>query len=205
MNIEVWLTFTLAATALLAVPGPVVMLVLGYSVSGGKSLAAAAIPGVVFGDMVAMSLSLLGVGAILHASSTLFLMLKFAGAAYLVLLGLRIWISKTPSTADKRTDTLPSRAGVLRSAFIVTALNPKDIMFFVAFLPQFIDPTTPALPQIIVLELTFAGLVLLSTTAWVLLAAKAVTRLKTPETERLVSRCGASWLIGAGVLTAATT
>ena len=104
--------------------------------------------------------------ATLLASSPLFLLVKFAGAAYLVVLGLRIWIGKTPSTADKRTDTLLSRVGVLRSAFIVTALNPKDIIFFVAFLPQFIDPTTPALPQIIVLELTFAGLVLLSTTAW---------------------------------------
>ncbi|KZM49461.1 LysE family translocator [Labrenzia sp. OB1] len=204
MDIEVWLTFIAATTALLAVPGPVVMLLLGYAVSGGRSVAAAAIPGVVLGDMVAMTLSLLGVGAILQTSATLFLVLKLAGAAYLICLGLKIWISEAASTSGERSDDTPSRTRIMRDAFLVTALNPKDIMFFVAFLPQFIDPTQPVLPQILLLELTFAGLVVFSTTAWVLLADRVVRRLRNPKTQRLVSRCGAGWLVAAGVVTAAT-
>ncbi|MEO0356897.1 MAG: LysE family translocator [Pseudomonadota bacterium] len=204
MSIEVWLTFIAATTALLAVPGPVVMLLLGYAVSGGRSVAAAAIPGVVLGDMVAMTLSLLGVGAILQTSASLFFALKLAGAAYLIFLGLKIWTSESASTSGKRPHHNLSRIRIVRDAFLVTALNPKDIMFFVAFLPQFIDPAQPVLPQVMLLELTFAGLVVLSTTAWVLLADRAVRRLRNPKTHRLVSRCGAGWLVGAGILTAAS-
>ena len=205
MNIEVWLAFVAATTALLAIPGPVVMLLLGYTVSGGRSVAAVAIPGVVLGDMVAMTLSLLGVGAILQTSAYLFFALKLAGAAYLIFLGLKLWTRESASTSAKHFGHNSSQLRILRDAFLVTALNPKDIMFFVAFLPQFIDPTQPVFPQILLLELTFTGLVVLSSTAWILLAAQAVRRLRNPQTQRLVSRCGAGWLVGAGVLTAAST
>jgi len=91
----------------------------------------------------------------------------------------------------------------MRDAFVVTALNPKDILFFVAFLPQFIDPAQPFLPQIAMIEVTFAVLVLFTTTAWVLLADRASRRLGNPSAQRRVSRFGACWLIGAGVFTAA--
>ncbi|MEM7171915.1 MAG: LysE family translocator [Pseudomonadota bacterium] len=205
MNIEVWVAFFFASIALLAVPGPVVMLLLGYSISGGRSIAVAAIPGVVLGDMVAMTLSMLGAGTILQTSASLFLVLKLAGAAYLVWLGVKIWTSEAVSDTGQRVIEMPSRARVMRDAFFVTALNPKDIMFFVAFLPQFIDLTAPTLAQIVVLELTFATLVLCSTTAWVMLADRAARRLLNPGTKKLVSRLGASWLVCAGGLTAAST
>ena len=204
MNFEVWLLFFTTTSALLAIPGPVVMLLLGYTVSGGRSVAAAAIPGVVLGDLVAMTLSLLGVGMILQTSASLFLALKLAGATYLIFLGVRVWTRETESTSAERSDHTPSRTIIMRDAFLVTALNPKDIMFFVAFLPQFIDPTQPVLPQIMLLELTFAGLVVFSSTMWILLADRMVRHVKTPQTQRLISRCGAGWLVGAGVLTAAS-
>ncbi len=204
MNIEVWLTFIVATSALLVLPGPVVMLLLGYTVSGGRSIAAAAIPGVVLGDMVAMTLSLLGVGMILQTSAFLFFTLKLAGATYLIFLGFKMWAGVEASTSGARSDASPSRTRILRDAFLVTALNPKDIMFFIAFLPQFSNPTQAILPQIILLELTFAALVVFSTAVWVFLADRAVSRLRNPETQRLVSRCGAGWLVGAGLLTAAT-
>ena len=204
MNFEVWFTFAVATSALLAMPGPVVMLLLGYTVSGGKSVAAAAIPGVVMGDMVAMTLSLLGVGMILQTSASLFLALKLAGAAYLIFLGVRIWSRETASTSAECADHTLSRTIIMRDAFLVTALNPKDIMFFVAFLPQFIDSAQPVLPQIMLLELTFAGLVVFSCTIWILLGDRMVRHVRNPETQRLISRCGAGWLVGAGVLTAAS-
>jgi threonine/homoserine/homoserine lactone efflux protein len=202
MNIEVWLTFTVATIGLLSVPGPVVMLLLGYAISGGRSLAVAAIPGVVLGDIFAMSVSLLGVGAILQASAHLFLALKLCGGVYLIWLGVKIWQSTASPSDVGRPDCIPSRLRIMCNAFLVTALNPKDIVFFVAFLPQFIDPTRPVLPQIVLLELTFGVLVLLSATTWVMVADKASRQLKNPRTQNLVSRFGASWLVGAGVLTA---
>jgi len=203
MNIEVWLTFVAATLALLVVPGPVVMLLLGYTISGGRSVAAAAIPGVVFGDLVAMTISLLGAGALLQASATLFVTLKITGAGYLIWLGVKIWRSSATHTIDKRQSGKSRRTRAMRDAFVVTALNPKDILFFVAFLPQFIDPAQPFLPQIAMIEVTFAVLVLFTTTAWVLLADRASRRLGNPSAQRRVSRFGACWLIGAGVFTAA--
>ncbi|MEO0566562.1 MAG: LysE family translocator [Pseudomonadota bacterium] len=202
MVIEVWLTYLAATLALLAVPGPVVMLLLGYTMAGGRSVAAAAIPGVVFGDLTAMTVSLLGAGAILQASTSLFIALKVAGAAYLVWLGFRMWKTGAAPATFKISENKQQRMRISRDAFLVTALNPKDILFFVAFLPQFIDPALPILPQIVILEATFGALVLVSTVIWILLAAKATDCLRHPSTRSLVSRIGASWLIGAAVVTA---
>ncbi|MEO1638962.1 MAG: LysE family translocator [Pseudomonadota bacterium] len=202
MDIDVWLTFCLAATALLAVPGPVVMLLFGYCLAGGKKAASAAIPGVVLGDLVAMTLSLLGAGALLQSSAVLFMVLKYAGAAYLIWLGFRLFKSgnetKTPFTMPEAT----SRKKIMLSAFLVTALNPKDIIFFVAFLPQFVDPTQVLVPQFLVLEATFAALVLCSTAVWVFLADNAMNRLSNQRNQRLIATCGAAWLAGAGAFTA---
>lgn len=205
MNIEVWLTFCTATLVLLAVPGPVVMLLLGFAMSCGRSVAAAAIPGVVLGDLVAMTISLLGAGAILQASSSLFLVLKIAGAGYLIWIGIQIWRSSATPLSVTEPKRMLTRGRVMRDAFLVTALNPKDIVFFIAFLPQFLDPTRPVLSQIIILEATFAALVLCSTATWVFLVGKAARRLKDPKTIRRVSRFGASWLIAGGIVTAAST
>lgn len=203
MDFEVWLTFCTASLALLAVPGPVVFLLFGYTLSGGRSVAVAAIPGVVFGDLVAMTISLLGAGAVLQTSATLFVLLKIAGAAYLIWLGLKIWNSDAHAPTLSRTNQAPSRTRVMRDAFLVTAFNPKDIVFFVAFLPQFIDPARPALPQVATLEASFAVLVFCSTTGWVVFADRAARQLTHSNMRKLTSRIGASWLIGAGIVTAA--
>ncbi len=203
MNIEVWLAFAFASLVLLLVPGPVVMLVMGYTISNGRSLAAAAIPGVILGDFVAMTISLLGAGAVLQTSATLFLTLKFAGAVYLVWLGIKVWKGGAGSTFKESINRPPTRIRIMRDAFLVTALNPKDVLFFVAFLPQFITPNQPLLPQIITLEATFLVIVFFTTSAWVALADTLARQLKSPATSRLVSRFGASWLIGAGIFTAA--
>jgi len=205
MNTEVWITFVVATFALLALPGPVVMMLLGYTMSGGKSVAAAAIPGVVLGDLFAMTISLLGAGAILQASGTLFLGLKVFGAGYLIWLGCKLWTSRGNALAEVTRDDAPIKISVMRDAFFVTALNPKDIIFFIAFLPQFIDPILPTLPQLAVLQITFAVLVLTTTTAWVLLADEIVGQLKSAKAAKLVTRFGAGWMILAGVATAART
>ena len=89
------------------------------------------------------------------------------------------------------------------NAFVVTALNPKSIVFFVAFVPQFIDPTKAALPQFVILEATFLALAVATGTLWAVVAGDLRARFKRPATLRIANRVGASFLIGAGVLTAA--
>jgi homoserine/homoserine lactone efflux protein len=203
MAIELWVTFAVASAALLAVPGPTVMLVVSYTLGRGRSSGWATVPGVTLGDFTAMTTSLLGAGAILAASATLFTILKLGGAAYLIWLGIKLWRAKPELDDLQNVNESQSQARVFWSAYFVTALNPKSIVFFVAFVPQFIDPAVPALRQFIVLEATFLALAAANVVLWAVLAGKMRTRFKRPETLRLVNRTGGGFLIGAGVLTAA--
>ncbi|WP_282605425.1 LysE family translocator [Pelagibius sp. Alg239-R121] len=202
MSLEIWLTFAAASAALLAVPGPVVMLLFSYTLGHGRSVSWAAIPGVVLGDFTAMTLSLLGAGAVLSSSATLFTVMKIGGAAYLIWLGIQIWCTPVKAIAVEAVSERRDRLAVFRQAFLVTALNPKDIVFFVAFLPQFIDPARPAMPQLITIEVTFLVMVLISTSLWIALSGRLRTCLKRPTTLKLVNRLGAGSLIGAGTFTA---
>ncbi|TQV79933.1 LysE family translocator [Denitrobaculum tricleocarpae] len=202
MSFEVWLAFVAASAALLAVPGPVVMLLFSTTLGRGRSVSIAAVPGVVLGDFAAMTVSLMGAGAVLSASATLFTILKILGAAYLVWLGIQMWRTDAKPLALKTAARNRSRLTVFRQAFLVTAFNPKDIVFFVAFLPQFINPAEPPLAQIITIEVTFLAMVLISNLLWIFLCGTLRDGLKNPATLRFVNRLGAGCLIGAGAFTA---
>ena len=208
MSLELWITFVIASSALLAVPGPTVMLVLSYALGRGRQTGWATVPGVTLGDFTAMTASLLGAGAVLATSATLFTLLKLAGAGYLIWLGIKLWRAepRLPETDDRAAagrDARESSASMFWNAYVVTALNPKSIVFFVAFLPQFIDPTQPALGQFVILEATFLVLAAGNVALWALLAGHLRTHFKQPRTLRLINRTGAGFLIGAGLLTAA--
>jgi threonine/homoserine/homoserine lactone efflux protein len=134
-----WLAFAAAAVVMGVVPGPGVVSIVGYAIGAGRRTALAATAGMAVGNALAMSLSLLGVGALLSASALAFAILKWAGAVYLVGLGLR-----TSATAQPRSTSASSAASAAtpRRAFlhtvVVGVLHPKTIAFFVAFVPQFI-------------------------------------------------------------------
>ena len=203
MSLELWLAFVVASTALLSVPGPTVMLVVSYALGRGKQTGWATVPGVTLGDFVAMTASLLGVGAILATSATAFTIMKFAGAGYLIWLGIKLW--RAEPQPDDLVDTRSEMSGraMFWNAFVVTALNPKSIIFFIAFVPQFIDPARPALMQFVILEATFLVLAAVNVAIWAVLAGELRARFRQASTLRFVNRIGAGFLIGAGVLTAA--
>lgn len=198
MSVETWFAFVIAATFLVAIPGPTVTLVVGYALGVGRRAAWATVAGVALGDFTAMTLSLAGLGAVLAASATLFTVLKWIGAAYLVWLGIKLW--RAPATIDDGGAESAKPAGaILWHAFAVTALNPKSILFFVAFVPQFIDAAAPVLPQLIVLEITFVTLAALNAALYAALAGRARRLVRRPEILRAVNRVGGGLLIGAGV------
>ena len=159
MTFESWAAFTAASAVLLIIPGPTVLLVVSYALGQGWRTALPMAVGVALGDFTAMTLSMLGLGALLAASATLFTVLKWVGAAYLVWLGIKLWRAGGTLEAAPRTDAV-SAAKMLGHAWLVTALNPKSITFFVAFLPAFLDPHADFLTQMLVFETTFlaAGL-----------------------------------------------
>jgi threonine/homoserine/homoserine lactone efflux protein len=203
MTLELWIAFALASAALLAIPGPTVMLVVSYALGRGRASGWASVPGVTLGDFAAMTASLLGAGALLAASATAFTVLKLAGAAYLVWLGVRLWRAKPEPAAVEAEGARRGQGAIFWHSFVVTALNPKSIVFFVAFVPQFVDPAAPVLMQFVVLEATFLTLAALNVTLWVVAAGSLRARFRRPETLRQVNRIGGGFLIGAGLLTAA--
>ena len=201
MQIDHWLAFVAASVVLLAIPGPTILLVLSYALGHGRRPAAAIVAGVALGDLTAMTASMLGLGAVLATSAALFTILRWIGGAYLVYLGVKLWRAPVATAAEAGAPPAPL-SRMFAHAYAVTALNPKSIVFFVAFVPQFLSASSPFLPQVVVLEATFVTLAILNAAAYALLAAAARRRLREPRVRRIVNRTGGSLLVGAGALAA---
>ncbi|MCC7271112.1 MAG: LysE family translocator [Alphaproteobacteria bacterium] len=202
MPLEHWIAFVAASVVLLAIPGPTVLLVVSYALGHGRRSAAATVAGVALGDFTAMTGSLLGLGAVLAASATLFLALKWVGAAYLIYLGVKLW--RAPVGAGSGLVAAPAaRPGrIFLHAYAVTALNPKSLVFFVAFLPQFVDHHGDVPVQLAVFGATFLVLATANALAYAMLAAAARRVIRRPGVQRAVNRTGGGFLVGAGLLTA---
>src|SRR5258708_28752480 len=200
MTFESWAAFTAASAVLLVIPGPTVLLVVSYALGQGWRTALPMAVGVALGDFTAMTLSMLGLGALLAASATLFTILKWVGAAYLVYLGLKLWRAGDTLDAAPRTDSA-SAARMLGHAWLVTALNPKSITFFVAFLPAFLDPHADFLTQMLVFETTFLLLAFGNAFGYALIASRARGLVVNPNAIRIINKVGGSLLIRAGAAT----
>ncbi len=202
MTLEIWLAFVLASSTMLAIPGPTLMLVISYALGRGKSTALATVPGVTLGDFTAMTISLLGAGAILAASATLFTVLKLVGAAYLIWLGYKLWREKPNWQSLQNTQNDKSKPAMFWQAYAVTSLNPKSIVFFVAFVPQFVNASAPVFSQFVILEITFLVLATVNAALWALAAGHMRRWFTTPAALKAVNRTGGSFLIFAGLITA---
>ena len=200
MTFESWAAFTAASAVLLIIPGPTVLLVVSYALGQGWRTVLPMTVGVALGDFTAMTLSMLGLGALLATSATLFTVLKWVGAAYLVYLGIRLWRAGGTLDAAPRTDAV-SAAKMLGHAWLVTALNPKSITFFVAFLPAFLDPKADFLTQMVVFETTFLVLAFANAFGYALVAARARGFVANPRAIGVVNKVGGGLLIGAGAAT----
>lgn len=201
---ELWFAFALATCVVLVIPGPTVLLVVSYALGKGRASGLATVPGVALGDLTAITVSLAGAGAVLAASATLFTVLKLAGAAYLIWLGIQLWRAGGGLGSLSEVQLQADGSRMFWNAYVVTALNPKGVVFFVAFVPQFVDPAAPVLAQFAILVATFVGLAAVNAALWALLAGEMRARFRRPSTLRLVNRLGGSLLIGAGLVTALT-
>ncbi|MCB1496335.1 MAG: LysE family translocator [Bauldia sp.] len=205
MDLTTWLAFAAASIVLLMIPGPTVLLVVSYALTQGRRVAVATAAGVALGDFTAMTLSLAGLGALLAASATVFTILKWVGAAYLVYLGVRLWRSKPELPEVEAAEAGRPVRGIFGHAFVVTALNPKSIAFFVAFVPQFIDSGRMLLPQLAIMEVTFIGLAAANALAFALAADQLRLRIRKAGVLKWLNRVGAGCLVGMGAATAALT
>lgn len=204
MSIETWLAFAAASCIMLAIPGPTILLVISYALGHGRKTALATVTGVTLGDFTAMTASLAGLGALLATSAMLFTVLKLIGAAYLMFLGIKLWRAPIVTGPLGDNDNLPEEKPlkIMMHAYVVTALNPKSIIFFIAFVPQFLDMSKPFLPQTLILEATFLTLAALNSLIYVFVADMARGFIRKASVQRAVNRTGGTLLIAAGAVTA---
>lgn len=199
MSIEIWLAFVAASAVLLIIPGPTILTVVSYSMAHGRQANVPLVAAVALGDSTALLVSLLGLGALLATSAFWFTVVKWAGGLYLLYLGvklLRAGISPVELTAPARPG---SRWRLFANTYLVTALNPKGIVFFVAFLPQFIRPHASVTQQLWVLAVTFVVLATLNATLYAVFAASARKLLASSRAQRRFNLTGGSLLCAAGV------
>ncbi|MGH9245013.1 MAG: LysE family translocator [Acidimicrobiales bacterium] len=202
------LAFSLTAFALIVVPGPSVLFVIGRSIALGRRAGLATVVGNAAGAYTQVIAVAVGVGALVERSSFLFGVVKLAGAAYLIALGVRAFIHRhalvsEPAPVASRPRTARRSA---REGFVVGVTNPKVIVFFSAVLPQFVDPAAgQATLQLLVLGLVFVAIALVSDGAWAMLAGTAHDWLaRSARRTALLGGVGGFVMIGLGIRLALT-
>lgn len=202
MNLETWLLFSGAALIVILIPGPLSLLMISNSLNYGLRRSYPAFLGGVFASICLLSASALGLGALLLASEQLFSTLKMVGALYLFYLA---WQSWQQSRQPARGAVVPLAVATPRfralfgRAFVLGASNPKDILFFAAFLPQFLSSDRPFLPQLLVMIATWTVLDLLCKLAYGLGAHGAARYLRSGNGQRWFNRTSAGLFGAAGV------
>lgn len=202
-----WVAFLVASLLFIQVPGPSLLFTLGRALTVSLHDALLSVVGNALGLLAQVVLVAFGLGAVVAASSTAYSLLKVAGAAYVVWLG----VQAIRHRADARTALLageraPERTTQsLRAGFLVGVSNPKTIVFFVAFLPQFTERASAAVPQVMALGLAFAALAVISDSVWATVAGSA-RRWFAREPRRLdaMGAAGGVMMIGLGATLATT-
>lgn len=195
--------FCAASLALAVVPGPAVLYIVTQSVDQGRLAGLVSALGIGVGGLVHVAAATIGLSSLLASSATAFAIVKYAGAAYLVVLGVRRLLTR--ETADVLDSAPPRpRRRLFLDGVVVNVLNPKTALFFLAFLPQFVDPGAGAVaPQMLVLGTMLVGLGVLSDGTYALLAAGAGNKLRSAaRTRRRLDKLSGGVFVGLGLAAA---
>jgi threonine/homoserine/homoserine lactone efflux protein len=192
------LVFAAASVVLAVVPGPAVIYIVTRSVRHGRAAGLVSTLGVEAGNLVHVAAAAVGLSALLASSATAFNLVRYAGAAYLLYLGVRALLGR--EAEDGRERPVVGRRRLFWEGAVVSALNPKTALFFLAFLPQFADPAPGAVAfQAFVLGSCFVALATVSDSAYALLAGTAGARLREG---RLLARLSGGVYLGLGAFAA---
>ena len=199
MSIELWFAFAAASAVLLIIPGPTILTVISYSIAHGRRANVPLVAAVALGDSTALVVSLLGLGALLATSAFWFTAVKSAGGLYLLYLGIKLLRAGISPTELLAPAVPGSRWKLFANTYLVTALNPKGIVFFVAFLPQFINPGAGIAQQLWILAVTFVAMATVNATLYAVFASTARKVLSSPRAQRRFNLAGGALLSAAGV------
>ena len=200
MNVELFSAFCVAVAILILMPGPIVTLVVANSLSHGTRTGLATVAGSSTGNAVLVAAGAVGLSTMLALLSDLFEVIRWAGAGYLIWLGVKAWRARD---GEAQANGLPasaprsSRAVFLQGA-VIAVTNPKTIVFYIAFFPQFLDPALPAAPQLAAMS---AAMILIATvfdSLYAVLAGRVRNWFTDPKRRRLQARITGSLLMATG-------
>ncbi len=196
MDIHVYLAFIAATTIMIALPGPSVLLTVAHAISFGWRRGLCTVAGATAGIAVQLAVAALGLASLLHAVAQVFEWLRWAGALYLVYLGIRQWQSANQPLGFDHSAV--SGANLFVQGLVITIPNPKSLIFIAAFLPQFIDTARPLGAQFAFIVPTFLVITFGMTSIWALAAGKAGRFLGSPKRFPPVLRASGGLMILAG-------
>jgi len=193
-------TFLIAASVLAVTPGPGIMYVVARTVSGGKRAGLASCVGTAMGGLVHVLAAALGISMIVAESALAFAAVKYIGAAYLLYLGITLLASRAKSPKAMRSVEVVGAKGALRDGIVVEALNVKTALFFLAFIPQFVDPARSVFLQFVLLGTFCVALNTLADVVAVVLSDRFVQAgpVRTAR-ERVLSRISGSTMVALGI------
>jgi threonine/homoserine/homoserine lactone efflux protein len=203
-DLSTFALFAATCVAFLAIPGPSVFYIVTRSLTQGRRAGVTSMLGVQVGGLVHVVGAAIGVSALIASSAAAFTVVKYAGAAYLVYLGIRRLLSAGKTVAEPEPDDRATMARLFWQGVVVNVLNPKTALFFLAFLPQFVDPDAgPVAPQMLVLGTLLVGLGVLSDGTYAVVAAGAGRKLRdAASSRRTLDRLSGGVFIGLGLVAA---
>ena len=197
MSLEVWITYVLACSIVIIVPGPTVTLIVANSVRHGARAGLANIAGTQLGVGLALFILIAGLASVMDFIAQWFTILKVIGAVYLIWLGIKLWRSDGNLVSGEASPK-KAKGGFFLQGFIVAITNPKILLFFGAFIPQFVNPQTVSVYQLASLGLTFMAIATIFDGIYALAAGNAGKWLSTSRV-RFVERFSGTLLIGGGL------
>jgi len=198
MTLGIWAFFVLTETVLCLTPGPAVLFVISQALKHGSLKSLWANAGILSGNIFYFALSATGIGALLLASHRLFIGVKWAGAAYLIYLGVRMFLDRRAGVDITAASEETSGPRLLLRGFAVQAANPKALVFFTALLPQFINPAAPAAFQLLILGISSLVVEFLILGSYGILAGRASSLAGQPRFACTTNKVSGGLLIAAG-------
>ena len=197
MELQTYLAFVLATSIMIALPGPSVLLTVAHSISFGWQRALSTVVGATTGIAVQLTVAAIGLTSLLNMVAEAFEWLRWAGAAYLVYLGIKQWRgANEPLEVDTSS---VSKTNLFVQGLVITILNPKSLIFIAAFLPQFIDAVRPLGLQFSIIVPTFLVITFSVTSVWALVAGKVSGFLQSQRAFQSVLRTAGGLMVIAGV------
>ncbi len=199
LNLELLAAFAAATAVLVLIPGPAVTLIVANSIAHGARTGMAAVFGATAGTAVLVAGGVIGLTAMLAFLSDIFVWVRWAGVAYLAYLGLKHWRAMFGAVREEKPATAPAARGVFWQGVLIGVTNPKTILFYVAFFPQFLDAGLPPGPQLVAMSVAFLVIVTLLNGGYAVLGARIRPWLVGVRRNRIRNGVTGSLLIGTSI------